>query len=142
MATLEKLQQYGEDIISLSQILPDSYEYDGEEILISWYMLGIHHNVVYCYVDNLEEARSITRAFRGIWDKETDTANFMLSHKVLIRDIPWKIEINIPRDEVCEKIQVGTKMVEKINPEFTIPMITVEEPVYEWKCPEVILDAN
>ena len=36
----------------------------------------------------------------------------------------------------CERVQVGTKTVEQYDPEAlaAVPMVTVEEPVYEYRC--------
>lgn len=41
-----------------------------------------------------------------------------------------------PATGTCNKVQVGTKQVEKPDPEA--PTVTVEEPVYEWQCPDVL----
>lgn len=39
---------------------------------------------------------------------------------------------------VCERVQVGTKTVQKIDPDFlvNVPMIDVEEPIFEVRCPD------
>ncbi len=46
------------------------------------------------------------------------------------------IELWINRDEVCERRQIGTEMVEVIDP--NAPKVTVERPVYEWDCKPVL----
>lgn len=44
-----------------------------------------------------------------------------------------------PPDGFCEKVQVGTQTVTKPDPDAEVPTIEVEEPVYEWQCPEIVL---
>lgn len=57
---------------------------------------------------------------------------------------PHIISLNILRDKICAKVQVGTKTVEKPDPELLkdVPIIEVEEPVYEWTCPDSVLSAD
>lgn len=50
---------------------------------------------------------------------------------------PHNIALNILRDKVCARVQVGTTTVMKPDPEATL--IAVEEPVYEWTCPDSVL---
>lgn len=51
-----------------------------------------------------------------------------------------KFIISVPRDQVCTKRVVGTKVVEKPDPEFIkqarkdAPIVEVEEEVVEWDC--------
>ena len=45
-----------------------------------------------------------------------------------------------PTSGTCNKVQVGTKTVEKPDP--NAPTVTVEEPVYEWQCPDVLNGAE
>jgi hypothetical protein len=54
---------------------------------------------------------------------------------------PHEVLVNIQREEICERVQVGTKSVtEWVAPEDTeLVEVTTEQPVYEWKCPESIL---
>lgn len=40
---------------------------------------------------------------------------------------------------LCEKVQVGTKVVEATEEQVIPAQPEREEPVYEWKCPESIL---
>jgi len=57
---------------------------------------------------------------------------------------PHKIDLNIARDKFCERVQSGTKIMTKPDPEILkdVPTIEVEEPVYEWICPESVLNPN
>lgn len=50
----------------------------------------------------------------------------------------WHIDVG---SGVCERVQVGTKLVEKPDPKAVIPMVTVEEPVYEVRCIDPIAAA-
>lgn len=54
---------------------------------------------------------------------------------------PHRLELNIASDKFCERVQIGTKTVEKPDPEALkqVPTVEVEEPVYEWICPESVL---
>lgn len=40
------------------------------------------------------------------------------------------------RDDVCERVQVGTETVTEPDPDAleAVPMVEVERPVYEWQC--------
>ena len=49
---------------------------------------------------------------------------------------PHFLGVYTSRSEVCERRQVGTKLVEKVDPDA--PRITVEEPVYEWDCKPIL----
>jgi hypothetical protein len=50
---------------------------------------------------------------------------------------PHSIALNIAREQICERVQVGTQKVMKPVP--NAPQIEVEEPVYEWSCPDSVL---
>lgn len=50
--------------------------------------------------------------------------------------IPWQIDF---REGVCERVQVGTKTVEKPAP--GAPTVAVEEPVFEYRCPDPLREA-
>lgn len=45
------------------------------------------------------------------------------------------VSIKVPREQVCERVQVGTK--KKWVPAPDAPMVEVEEPVYTWVCNDV-----
>ena len=49
-----------------------------------------------------------------------------------------KLEINVSREEVCTKVKIGEKSVEKeVLPEGVEMLTVVEtEDVYEWVCPD------
>lgn len=68
----------------------------------------------------------------GKWEKTPKGDFFCLSRPFG----PHTVDINTSREEVCEKVQVGTREVEVQDPEIlkTVPMVTVNEPVYEWEC--------
>ena len=54
--------------------------------------------------------------------------------------IKWQIDF---REGVCERVRVGTKTVEKYDSDalLSIPKVTVEEPVFEWMCPDPLRSA-
>lgn len=74
----------------------------------------------------------------GKWDKYTGLDAYFIMRRMFG---PHRIELNANREAVCERTQVGTKTVEKPDPELlaAVPLVTVEEPVYEWKCPDSLL---
>lgn len=60
----------------------------------------------------------------------------MIVRGVASHGIEWEIDF---RDTACELVQTGTKTVTKTDPEALaalaeLPQITVEEPVFEYKC--------
>ena len=77
------------------------------------------------------------RAIGGPWDKDSDSGYYMLVKSFG----PHRVELNIAHEEVCERVQIGTKVVEKHDPDVlaALPKIKVEEPQYEWVCPPSIL---
>lgn len=54
---------------------------------------------------------------------------------------PHRLDLNIAREYVCTQVQTGTRTVSKPDPEVlaTVPTVEVEEPVYEWQCPDSLL---
>lgn len=56
---------------------------------------------------------------------------------------PHTIQVTSARENVCEQVLVGTKTVQKPDPDLlaAVPTVTVAEPVFEWKCPDSILAA-
>lgn len=57
---------------------------------------------------------------------------------------PVELKVQAFHEDVCERVQVGTRPAEKVKlPEgATWQTEIVEEPVYEWRCPESILRAG
>lgn len=55
--------------------------------------------------------------------------------------IAWEINFHAG---TCERVQVGTKRVEQFDPAYVanIPMVTVDEPVYEYVCADPIVTAG
>lgn len=53
-----------------------------------------------------------------------------------------KVKALAYRDEVCERVQVGTKSVTRTvpDPSVEVPMVTVteDEPVYVWECKPIL----
>ena len=54
------------------------------------------------------------------------------------------IELNCQREKVCERVQVGERVI-PAEPERTVPEITIpakpetREPIFEWQCPDSLL---
>jgi hypothetical protein len=54
----------------------------------------------------------------------------------LTADSDLTIRVATQRENVCRRIQTGTKLVTKPAPDA--PTIEVEEPVYEWECSPIL----
>lgn len=91
-------------------------------------------HVINVYVTNLKAMAKHV----GSCEKKVDDTYFELSKKFGV------ITVNFfaYRSDVCERVQVGAREIpEQIlpaKPEEVIPAHT--EPIYEWKCPESILE--
>lgn len=103
-------------------------------------------HVVFDFVD-ADKLAEKARAF-GTADKYADDDSIGLER----RFGPHKVVMYTPRDETCERIQVGTETktvtktvpVEELNGRRADKMLAevteVEEvPVYEWVCPDSLL---
>lgn len=73
--------------------------------------------------------------------KSFETMPTLTVHGTAAHGITWSIDFGFG---VCERVQVGTKKVEKYDPEAlsAIPKIVVEEPVFEYRCPDPITQAG
>lgn len=65
----------------------------------------------------------------------------MKARGVTAAGIHWEVSFGTG---VCERIQVGTKKVERLDPDALrdIPRVIVDEPVYEYRCPDPIVAAG
>ena len=56
---------------------------------------------------------------------------------------PHGLSLYIPRDRVCKKIEVGTRIVTKQDPEAlaAVPTVEVSEAIFEWDCAPVLASA-
>lgn len=78
----------------------------------------------------------VANAVGGKWDKDA-TGSFYCLDKSFG---PHKVSLNVRRTNVCEQVEVGEETVTIPDPDA--PMVTVTRPVYEWKCPESILEMS
>ena len=94
-------------------------------------------------VDSKEEARLVIKAV-GTCQKKYDEYNFTVVKEITPN---FNLRFVFLRDTVCEKVIVGTKVV----PEHVIPAEPAreekfvprrEEPVYEYRCPSILADAQ
>jgi hypothetical protein len=119
---------YAEGLRELAQFVEEKLT--DEDI----YASGVEINF---YYDSFDEMGSAVTALGGRWDKHEAGHWFILSRKFG----PHHVYLNVNRDEVCTKVQTGTRTVEVPDPEFVAkaPLVTIEEPVYGWKCPDSVL---
>lgn len=54
---------------------------------------------------------------------------------------PHSLNLCVNREHICEKVQTGTRTVSVPDPKAVakLPLIKQEEPIYEWVCPDSIL---
>ena len=54
---------------------------------------------------------------------------------------PHNFQLTIEHRNYCERRQVGIKKLQVPDPEElkSVPLVTVEEPIYEWDCPDSVL---
>ena len=102
------------------------------------------------------ESNTLAGTYMFDYDREAKVNEFLEIHRdaVVTREgtygkpdmlVSWydsgvRVEVNFGSG-VCEQKQVGTKVVETYDPEqlAALTKITVEEPVYEYFCPDPIL---
>jgi hypothetical protein len=79
--------------------------------------------------------RGKAKLFGGRWDKEPSGETFALVRKLggLVT-----YRLSAPREAICEKRVVGTRMVTRPITAPPVPTETVREDIVEWDCPEVI----
>lgn len=85
--------------------------------------------VVNLFVDDGDAALALARSLGGNWEKQ-EYGDWLALRRTVG---PHYIDIDVRRDQVCERVQVGTKTVEIPDP--AAPTVTVEKPIYEWECP-------
>ena len=61
----------------------------------------------------------------------SDSGNYMVATRMLGA---VQIEVRTARENVCERRQVGVQEVEVPDPSAEVPMVTEQQPVYEWVC--------
>jgi hypothetical protein len=122
----KRQQEYVDGLYDLADFLathPDFIE--------SYGGLYIGHRVT-----DPETLKEMVKSARGRWTKQYDDYDFNMSRQFG----PHEINLYIPRDEVCEKIQTGTRTIMVPDPDR--PLIEKEIPTYEWKCNPSILADN
>ncbi len=85
------------------------------------------------------EMADIARRFGGPFEKVSEGSFYNLRKFFG----PHKVDVCASHDNVCERVQVGTESREVPDPDAlaAVPTILVDEPVYQWVCPDSILAA-
>lgn len=114
----------------------DQYPYDREDSAVL---------VAYYRVEDLDKfrllARGIRRAIGGMTAKTNTDGS--LTATVDAGLIAWDVRLT-PDASPCEQVQVGTE-AKVVREEVAPPRyreIEREEPVYEWRCPDSVLDED
>lgn len=81
-------------------------------------------------VPNLHKVR---RAIGGRFDKDASAATFSMKGRIG----EAYIELQVPREQVCERVVVGTETKLVADPDA--PKVEVEEEIVEWVCPDALL---
>ena len=125
---------------------------------VTYVMLSVDYNVPEHgpSVDIRVDSTTLAGKYLFDEDREAKVNEFLEIHRdaVVTREdtygkpdmlVSWydsgvRVEVNFGSG-VCEQKQVGTKVVETYDPEqlAALTKITVEEPVYEYFCPDPIL---
>lgn len=92
------------------------------------------------YPHSAEETATTAKLFPSKWTKNDPKASdYHATYYILTGKFSGaKVHITTGRDEVCERVQVGTEKVIHAYVE-AIPEHTEERPVYEYECREPLL---
>lgn len=121
------------DVMKWSETLQDMAAFvEDHEDLAPGYIPALTLNL---FADTAEEMAEKARQL-GACSKHESGGYYFLQKNFG----PHSIQLNIKREQICERTQVGTQMVMKPAPDA--PLIEVEEPVYEWICPDSVLAKN
>jgi hypothetical protein len=83
--------------------------------------------------DPVETLKAVRKAV-GTVEKKQGFSGLYLTQQTNYDD-GSRVEYTIyPASGTCEKVKVGTKVVEKPDPNVEVPTVEVEEDVYEWEC--------
>ena len=126
----ENQQEYVGGLRELADFLEEHPQFIGE------YAPGVRFDVFVKGDAPLMEMKALIKGTGGRWDKVDFGAWFVLRRHFG----PHNLDINAEREAVCERVQVDTKTVMKPDP--SAPLVPVEEPVYEWHCPDSLLAAS
>lgn len=75
----------------------------------------------------------------GTFEKSADD----LDLEAVVKFGGLKLKACISKEETCERVQTSTRIVERpVYPDTPIRVETVEEPIYEWVCPDSWLTNN
>jgi hypothetical protein len=121
-------KEYAESL----RLIADFFE-KHQELNVPWRASEFH----YLNAFGKEEMARVARAL-GKCEKDVDETWFMLKKK--FGHITFVAKDS--RGAICERIAVGTKMVEETRtPAREVEIIPAhEETIYEWKCPESLLE--
>lgn len=120
--------------MTISQDLRDLADFLDEHPDLAEAVLAPMFNI---FADNAAEWQRLLGSF-GPFDKK-DYDNLLVARKQFGR---IRLDINVSKEETCQRIEVGTRTVTReVYPEgVTSTIETVEEPIYEWVCPETWKD--
>ena len=92
--------------------------------------------MVHCWPDapNIKERMAEIARIPGGWIKDVDQSENYASYRLERKFGSMLLSVTAWRDEVCERVQVGTK-IQEARPQTVLPATPEKEvPVYEWHC--------
>lgn len=90
---------------------------------------------IYILFAAAEDVRALVRAARGRVEKTEDTMFDSIEYTGEIAPGLY-LSLSVPREQVCDRIVVGTETVEVPDPDA--PLVQVERDVVEWRCRPIL----
>jgi hypothetical protein len=90
-----------------------------------------------CYrsARTIDEFATLIKGTGGTWEKSVDEIDMEMTQLFG----PHRVTVYVPRGEICERVQTGTRTETVPDPDYEVPTIIQEVPVYEWVCPPSVL---
>lgn len=95
--------------------------------------------VIYDHVSDREALVERARRLGGHWEKQfSDIAETVRLARRFGPEITYLIDV--PRDQVCKRVILGTREVEQPDEEAVqaLPMVKSVEEIVEWRCPDAL----
>lgn len=126
---MENLTERQQEYVTNLRNIADFFELN-PDLIHYWQPLS-----VYISESSIEDATERIKGTHRVWKKGTSGYDYELTTSFG----PHSIRVYVPRDQVCEKIQVGEEVKKVPDPDYEVPMVEKVVPVYEWVCPPSIL---
>ena len=96
----------------------------------------IGYETIYVFVEDKDQLAACGKVLGSF--RKSATKDYLNATKALSQGV--SVEVTVDRSKVCELVKTGTKII-PAEPEKIIPATPERvEDVYEWKCPDSILN--